>query len=313
MELRQIEYFVVVARHQNFSHAATAIGVAQPALSQQVKRLEEELGVLLLDRTSRPVKVTDAGVAFLARAERMLAEARLAKDEMREFAGVGRGKLVIGALPTLAAFWLPAVLALFHSLHPRIAIVVREENTEELARLLGIGRLDLAVLHDVPGLDSDDASHRAIMMERLFDEELVAIVSPRHPLAKGTSVELAALRNEPFILLAHGSGLTHTIMAATTAEGFTPQVVAESTSMTTLRGLVSSGLGVSVVPRLAACAPGLGVTPLSLVPPLPDHAASVAWRADSRPSAATDALLGVVRDYVALISHPSPGIKRAGE
>ena len=201
MELRQVQYFVVVAGQRSFSRAAQAVGVAQPALSQQMKRLESELGVVLLDRSTRPLKVTEAGVAFLARAERMVAEANLARDEMRDFAGVGRGRLVVGALPGLAAFWLPDVLGRFHLAHPGIELVLREANTEELSRLLGLGQLDLALLHAVPGLYTGHPSHRGIVMERLFDEELVVIVAPGHPLAHRASVRLGALPDGTQLLL----------------------------------------------------------------------------------------------------------------
>lgn len=299
VELRQIQYFVVVARQQSFSRAAEAVGVAQPALSQQMKRLEAELGVTLLDRSSRPVRLTEAGVAFQARAERMLAEAGLAREEMREFAGVGRGRLVVGALPALAGLWLPPVLGRFHATYPRIELGLREANTEELSRLLGAGELDLALLHAVPGLYTGGPSYRGLVMERLFDEELVVVVPPAHGLAGRPSVELRALRDERFVLLTRGSGLSHTILAAATAEGFTPEVVAECASMTTLRALVAEGIGISIIPALPARAAGPPVAAVALRPALPAHAAAVAWRGDSRPSAPAEALLGVIRDRVA--------------
>ena len=298
MELRQIQYFVVVAGQRNFTRAAEALGVAQPALSQQIRRLEDELGVVLLDRSSRPVTVTEAGVAFLARAERMLAEAKLAKDDMREFAGVGRGRLVIGALPVLARVSLPPVLAEFHAAHPRIELILREENTEELERLLGLGQLDLAVLHAVPGLYSGNPSRRGIIMERLFQEDLVAIVPPRHRLANRRWVDLRSLREEPFVLLGRGSGLAHTITTATTAAGFTPIVAVECFNLGTLRSLVSAGIGVSVLARSAAEWAGPPVVVLPLRPSLPAHTAALAWRSDSRPSAAVEAMLGLVREHL---------------
>jgi len=275
------------------------MGVAQPALSQQMKRLEEELGVVLLDRTTRPLTLTEAGHAFEVRAERILADARLAREEMREYAGVGRGKLVIGALPALAS-WLPAVLAAFHAAHPLTEMILREENTEELARLVGSGELDLAVLHAVPGMYTGDGGQRGIVMERLFDEELVVIVATSHRLAHRKVVELHELRDEGFVLRRRGSGLAHTIMAAMTSEGFAPRVSAETVTMTSLRGLVASGIGVSIVPELMALAPGPPVAVLPVRPALPSHSAAVAWRGDRQPSAAAEALLGVIREHGAV-------------
>lgn len=299
MDLRQIEYFLVVARQQSFTRAARAMGLAQPALSQQMKRLEEELGVLLLDRSTRPLTLTEAGHAFEVRAERILADARLAREEMREYAGVGRGKLVIGALPALAA-WLPNVLGSFHASHPLTEMILREENTEELARLVGTGQLDLAVLHAVPGMYTGDGSQRGIVMERLFDEELVVIVAPDHPLAHRKVIGLRELRNEAFVLRSRGSGLAHTIMAAMTSEGFAPRVSAETVTMTSLRGLVAVGIGVSIIPQLSALAPGPPVIVLPMRPALPSHSAAVAWRGDRQPSAAAEALLRVIREQGAI-------------
>jgi LysR family transcriptional activator of glutamate synthase operon len=296
MELRQIEYFVVLAHHGNFTHAAAALGVAQPALSQQIKRLEDELGVRLVDRTTRPVRLTDAGQAFHTRAQRILAESRLAGEEMREFAGMGRGRLVIGALPALAALWLPTVLGRFQARHPGIELALREHNTEELARLVGQGQLDLAVLHAVPGLPIGHGAPEGIVVERLFEEELVAIVPPGHHLAGGRSLTMARLRDEPFVIMPRGSGLTHTLLTAAAAEGYRPRVAAESADIRTLRNLVAAGLGVSVVPRLPAEGPGPPVAVLRLRPPLPTHTTSVAWRDDSRPSGAAEAMLALLRD-----------------
>ena len=295
MELRQIQYFVVVARQRHFTRAAASLGVAQPALSQQIRQLEDELGVRLLDRSSRPVTLTPAGVAFLARAERIVAEARLAEEDVREYAGIGRGRLVVGALPALASLWLPPVLARFRAAHPRTDVTVREENTEELARLVGSGQLDLALLHAVPGSYAGDRLEGGVVMERLFDEELMAVVPPAHRLAGRASVSLAELRGEPFVLLGRGVGLSHTVLAATAAEGFSPDVVAEARTVRTLCALVAAGVGVSIVARLPARAPGNGLVALPLVPPLPAHTTVVAWRGDSRPSAATEALLTLIR------------------
>lgn len=295
VELRQVQYFVVVARQRSFSRAAEAIGVAQPALSQQMKRLEQELGVELLDRSSRPVTLTEAGVAFLARAERMLAEANLAREEMREFAGVGSGRVVFGVLTSLARRWLPPLLARFQQTHPSIGLVLREETTEELLRLLGLGELDLALLHAVPGLYTGDSAHRGIVMERLFDEDLVLITAVDHHLATRRSVDLRSLRDEAWVMRARASGLAHTVTTSTAAEGFTPVVTVECSTASTVRSLVSAGLGISVVPRQAAEVAGPPVAVLRLRPPMPTHPVTVAWRSDARPSAATEALLALVR------------------
>lgn len=298
MELRQIELFVVLARHRNFTRAAKALGMAQPALSLQVKRLERELGVPLLDRSTRPVQLTEAGAAFQARAARILADAALVAEEMRELAGAGRRRVTVGALPALAAHWLPPVLASFHAAHPRVEIAVRQGNNDEVVRSVSAGRVDLALVHAVPGQAGGGAAS-GVVLERLFDEELLVVVPPDHPLARRTSVALASLRDEPFVLVGEGSGLTHTILGGTAGLGFRPTVVAQGPDVTAVRSLVAAGLGVSVLPRIPATVPGPAVAAVPLSPPLPAHAAALAWRGDAGLSGAADALRAMVREHAA--------------
>src|SRR5258707_401172 len=146
-ELRQLNYFVVLARTLNFTEAAERIGIAQPALSQQIQTLERELGVMLLNRTSRRVSLTDAGMAFSKRAEKLLTEANDAKLEMQEYAGLLRGKIALGVVPNLGELWLWHLLADFHQGYPGIEIVLIEETTDPLVDLMMHGQLDLALLH----------------------------------------------------------------------------------------------------------------------------------------------------------------------
>src|SRR5579859_6421660 len=147
MELRQLHYFVVLARALNFTKAAETIGIAQPALSQQIRALEHELGVTLLDRTSRRVSLTDAGAAFSRRAEQLLADADEARLEMQEFAGLRRGKIAVGVVPNLGETWLAHLVADFHQQYPGIEIALIEETTLPLLDFLLRGQLDLALLH----------------------------------------------------------------------------------------------------------------------------------------------------------------------
>lgn len=295
MELRQIEYFVVLTQHRSFTRAAEAMGIAQPALSQQVRRLERELGVQLLDRSTRPAQLTEAGSAFYVRAERILADATLAGEEMREMAGAGRRRIVVGALPALALHWLPPVLGEFHAAHPGVEIAVRQGNSDELGRLAAAGHLDLALTHAVPGAHGAVGAPAGIVLERLFDEALMVVVPPAHTLAGRRSVTLTQLRNEPFVLVSQGSGLTQTILGGTAGLGFRPAVAAEAPDVAVVRSLVAAGLGVSVMPWLPATAPGPDVAVLALSPPLPPHAAVVARRADARPSGATETLVCIIR------------------
>lgn len=297
MELRHIQSFVLVARHGSFSRAAAALGLAQPALSLRIKQLEEELGVRLVDRATRPLRLTEAGLAFQDRAERIVAEADLAHEEMQALAGLEGGKVVVGALAALASIWLPPVVARFVARHPGVRVTVRERNTEELARLLGTGQLDLAVLHEVPELYPGTGRYPGLQVEQLFDEELVVVVAPDHPLAGRRSTTLEQLRNEPWVFVARGSGLAHSLGQALDGAGFEPRVAARCDSQATLRALVAAGVGISIIPRLPAEAASPALAVLRLRPALAAHTTAVAWRRDSRLSNAGEAFLAVVREH----------------
>ena len=309
MELRQIEYFSLVARHGSFTRAAAEVGVAQPALSQQIGRLEAELGVPVFDRTRRPILLTEAGHALLARVERVLVEVRLARAEMREFAGLGRGRLVIGTLPALAALWLPEVVGRFHARYGGVEVIVRDDHSDALGRLLAAGELDVAVLHVVPGLRRLDQLSPEITVKELFEEEMVLVVPPGHPLAGRRSADLARLSHEPFVTVSGALGLTHTLVEGAAQAGFSPAVSVRAPNVTALRGLVAAGLGLAVIPRLVAEAPGSPVAVVPLRPRLPSHTAAVAWRAGFH-SPAVAALVDVLVEHVAA-TDPA-GRRRAG-
>ena len=277
MELRQLEYFVAVARHRHFGRAAEAIYVTQPALSQQVRRLEAELGVALLRRTSRGVELTPAGADLLARAEAILAEAAAARSAMDEHAGVVRGAVRVAATAA-DAVRLPEVLAAFHRDHPSVRIALRQAGAVEALELVRSGAVDLAVL----SLAGDAAGLR---VTPLAEEPLRLIVEPGDPLAGGGAVRLAALSGRPFVLAEPGSALRETVMAACQAEGFSPVPLIEVGDPSAVRFLVGAGLGVSLVPLswLEAPGPEVGV---AIVAPAPVHRLSLVTAGELTPAGA---------------------------
>jgi DNA-binding transcriptional LysR family regulator len=260
VELRQLEYFVAVARHGHFGRAAEAVYVTQPALSQQVRRLEAELGVALLRRTSRGIELTPAGADLLAHAETILAEVSGARSAMDEHAGVLRGAVRVAA--TADSVRLPEALAAFHREHPGVRIALRQASSAEALELVRRGAVDLAVLAlsgDAGGLE----------VTALAEEPLRLIVEPGDPLA-GCAVRLGELSGRAFVLAEPGSGLRATVMDACQAAGFSPVPLLEVGDPSAVRYLVGAGLGVSLVPAswLEVPGPEVGV---AVVEPAPVH------------------------------------------
>jgi DNA-binding transcriptional LysR family regulator len=267
VELRQLEYFVAVARHRHFGRAAAAAYVTQPALSQQVRRLEAELGVALLRRTSRGVALTPAGEDLLVRAERILAEAAQARGEMDEHAGVVRGAVRV-ASTTADAMRLPEVLAAFHREHPAVRLALRQASSAEVLALLRRGAVDLGVLalgaQPTEGLD----------VTPLGSEPLRAITGPDDPFT-AVVIDLEGLRGRPFVLPEPGTALRETVMAACQEYGFSPVPLLEVGDPATVRFLVNAGLGVSLVPASWLRQSGPPVAVAALVEPAPRHALSL--------------------------------------
>jgi DNA-binding transcriptional LysR family regulator len=267
VELRQLEYFVAVARHRHFGRAAEALYVTQPALSQQVRRLEAELGLALLRRTSRGVELTPAGEDLLGRAEAILAEVAGARGAMDEHAGVVRGAVRVAAT-TADSLRVPEVLAAFHRDHPGVGLALRHASTSEVLALLRGGAVDLAVL------SLGDEPVEGLQVTRLADEPLRAIASPEEPFAS-VAVAIEDLRGRPFVLGEPGSALRATVMDACQQHGFSPVPLLQVGDPATVRFLVSAGLGISLVPLSWLEPPGPPIAVAALVEPAPRHALSL--------------------------------------
>lgn len=267
MELRQLRYFSAVARHGTFTRAADELHVTQSALSQQVKRLEEQLGVELLLRAPGGVTVTSAGADLLARADAILAEAARARADMDAHAGLLRGVVRIAA-DAAAALALPAALASFHRAHGGIRIGLRQTAATDAGGLVRTGAVDLAVA-SLPASALPDG----VRGDALADEPLHAIAAPGDPLATAGELDVWALRERPFVLPEPGSALREVVTAACERAGFGPVPLFELGDPAAVRQLVHAGLGVSVVPASWLAAPGAAVAVARLAPPVPRHRA----------------------------------------
>ena len=286
MELRQLRYLVALADERHFTRAAARLHIAQPALSQQVKRLEDEVGVALVDRTTRHVALTAAGEQLVARARRVLAEVDAAGAELSELAGLRTGRVVIGAMRSTGPFDLSALLAAFHGRHPGIELVVREEPSEVMLQRLHADAVDLAFL-SVNRLDTGPD----IRLHPLLDEPLVALLPPAHRLAGRRRLDMGELRGERFVVFGEGGSLRRIVVQGAREAGFEPALAFESTESARIRAMVSHGLGVALLPASEAEHEGL---PVSMVPvrrPSLARDVTLAWRENRRHSPAARAFL----------------------
>src|SRR5215470_2116493 len=273
MELRHLHAFLAVAEHEHFTRAAAALHLAQPALSQQIAQLEDDLGARLFERSRRGARLTDSGRAFRARAERVVAELDSARAEARDAAGLVRGRVVIGTIGSLATLRLPAVLARFRARHPGIEIIIREENSGPVAAWLADGAVDLGLVHAGSlrrrrGARPRVLADRSLACTVLDEEELVLAMPRRHRLARaGRDVRFAELADEPFVVYKEGSMLREMMLAGAAAAGFTPRRALEASGNDTVRAFVSAGFGVALQPRSLVEAAGPPIAVAGLVAP----------------------------------------------
>lgn len=291
MDLRQLRYLVALAEELNFTRAAASEHIAQPALSQQIRRLEDELGLALVERTTRHVALTEAGGLLVVRARRILAELEAAKTEMEAVRGIDTGHVQIGAMHTMGPVDLSLALAMFHERHPHVGLTVLEASSEEMAEMLRIDELDLAFLSVTERIES-----HGLGLHQLVSEELVVLLPAGHRLAERSTVRMADLLGEPFISFRPGARLRELLFAAAHEAGFEPQVKLESNESRRVRRLVSRGLGVAILPRSDAIGPGAEVVVATLTEPSLRRDITLAWREGRRHPPAASAFLELARE-----------------
>ncbi len=290
MELQQLRYFLAVVKTGNFSRAAEKCHVAQPSLSQQILKLEDELGEKLFERLKGRTAVTPAGELLLERAERILEEVEEAGRQVRDVRGLVRGKVSLGALPTIAPYFLPKIIQSFSAKHPDIEIIVHEETTSRLVQSVEASELDLALV-------STPAAGTRLEKEELFSEELLLALPPRHRLAKKTSISIADIEREKFILMKEGHCLGTQALLFCHSHDFHPQVSCRSAQVETIQALVLAGLGISLVPQMALkTPPTLRPVYRSLIAPAPRRNIVLIWRKHRQPSLAATELCRDIRE-----------------
>jgi len=245
MEMHQLRYVVAVARAGNFSRAAEQCHVAQPSLSQQVQKLEAELGERLFDRMKREVRLTPHGETFLRRALRILEEVDAAKREATDALDLPRGALTIGVLPTIAPYLLPDVIAEFTKKFPGVEIVVQEDTTARLLKLALDYEIDFA-------LASQPIQNERLEIRGLFSEELLLALPPGHRLMRKRAVAVADLEGERLMVMKEEHCLGDQVLGFCDRRDVKPKISFRSSQLETIQALVCSGLGISLIPAMAA-------------------------------------------------------------
>ena len=245
MEMHQLRYVVAVSRAGNFSRAAEQCHVSQPSLSQQILKLEEELGERLFERMKREAKLTPHGEAFLRRAIKILEEVDAARREASDAHSLLRGRLTVGVLPTIAPYLLPEALAGFAEKFPGVEIVVQEDTTAHLLKLAQAYEIDFA-------LASRPIPDQRMEVKDLFTEELRLALPPGHRLTRKRTVRLDDIEKEPFIVMKEGHCLGDQVLSFCERRDLKPTINFRSAQLETIQALVCSGVGISLVPAMAA-------------------------------------------------------------
>ncbi len=245
MEIHQLVYFVAVAETGNFSRAAERCNVAQPSISQQIMKLEQELGTPLFDRLSRSVVLTDAGRILLPRANTILAELRDIKHVLSQEIDDGHGTLAVGFIPTVSPFVLPGVIKRFGDQFPYATLEVIEDLTETLVQELIDGKLDVAIT-------SLPVHNPLIRTKELLTEPLMVASSRDHDIVHQASIHVKELDDFPFIALDEVHCLGEQVHAFCYQQNLTVKIVCHTTQLSTVQNCLALGLGVSLVPQALA-------------------------------------------------------------
>jgi LysR family transcriptional regulator, hydrogen peroxide-inducible genes activator len=242
LDFQALEQFITLARTQNFTRAAEELHLSQPALSRAIQRLEAQVGQPLFDRRPREVVLTKPGELLVSRAKKIL---DLVEDTFTELAESGEhGQIRLGAIPTIAPYFLPKLLSTFAEKFPRISVTVQEDTTNLLIRRCADGELDLAIV-------ALPIQAKAIRIEPLFSEELLFVVPRGHPLATTKDLTLKAVKDYPFVMLNEAHCLSENITSFCQRQSVHPISIERTSQLTTVQELVALDHGVSIIPDMA--------------------------------------------------------------
>lgn len=298
MTLTELKYIVAVARERHFGRAAEACFVSQPTLSVAIRKLEEELGVVLFERGGAEVGITDIGLRVVAQAQRVLEEGANLREIARQGHDPLAGSLRVGVIHTIGPYLLPRLVPIQIAATPQMPLLLQENFTLRLLELLRQGEIDCAIVA-LPLPES------GLMVRPLYDESFVVAVPHQHPWATRKEIDPAELKTETMLLLGQGHCFRDQVLEvcpelsrfSASSEGI--QRTFEGSSLETIRHMVAAGIGVTVLPTSALSMPGLENNLLTYIPfkkPVPDRRVVLIWRKSFPRLAAIDALTAAIRE-----------------
>ena len=294
MNLRDLRYLVALADLRHFGKAADACFVSQPTLSTQIRKLEDELGVALVERAPRKVMLTAVGQDVVQRARRIVADVEQMKEAARRSRDPESGSLRLGVFPTLGPYLLPHVVPQLRERFPHLELLLVEEKSDVLLQSLREGKLDAALL----ALPVHDEQLHA---EFLFEEPFVFAAPVRHPLAAQDSLAMSQISDETLLLLEDGHCLRDQALDVCRLSGAQEKSGFRATSLETLRQMVAAGVGVTLLPALSVHAPIVQPANIRLVKfsePAPSRRIALVWRKSS----AMEAFLQQLADIVGTLA-----------
>jgi len=289
MNIKDLRYLVALAEHNHFGNAASACFVSQPALSMQIKKLEETLGVQLLERTNKSVRLTEPGKVIAERAHAILNQVDEVRDIARNAKDPFSGEFKLGIIPTLAPYLLPHIMPQLVKHYPKLRFYLMEEQTALLVEKLKQGKIHAAILA-LPTTEKSFASHA------LFEEEFMLAVPPRHELAKLKQIKPDHLQNINLLLLEDGHCLRDQALTFCHRMKVQESQDFRATSLETLRHMVAAGVGVTLMPKLA-CANNDSVVYIPFAKQKPSRTVGLVWRDSTAKKILMDDLIAKIKWY----------------
>lgn len=280
MEIYQLEYFLEAARQQNFTRAAQKLNLAQAALSEQIRKLEAELGTALFNRGRRETTLTAAGQTLRVHAESLLNQAAATRRAIDDLIKMKGGRLVIASIPSVSACVLPSVITAFRRKHPQVELALLEGTSENVAQWVEAGRAEIGIVQ-LPSLKG------AFVETLLFEESFVILAPQTHALAAKRKARLAELADEPFVL--YKGRARDAALTACRDAGFEPRIACESSELETIRSLVAANLGIALLPALATRTPSADCVVVLLSDEPVKRQVALLQHADKAPSPSAEA------------------------